>query len=155
MNTMTEARNLESVQRAAGKTRLAATEAFVETLVAHQIKDVFGVIGAPRPDAADLFPGAGIRMLSVAQRESAAHLAHGYGRAGNRLAVCVAPDGPGITDFVPAVASAYWARTPLVVVTPGAGGYAAGHGPMFSKITRWQTHVSSTLQVADALHRAF
>jgi sulfoacetaldehyde acetyltransferase len=154
MNTMTEARNLEPAQRAAGRTHLGAPEALVETLVAHQIKEVFGVIGAPRPEAADLLPGAGIRMLSVARRESAAHMAHGYGRAGNRLAVCVGASGPGLTDFVPAVASAYWARTPLVVVTPETGGYAAGHGPMFSQITRWQTHVSSPSQVADALHRA-
>ena len=155
MNTMTEARNLEAAQRVAGKTRLGAPEALVETLVAHQIREVFGVIGAPRLEAADLLPGAGIRMLNLPQRESAAHMAQGYGRAGNRLAICVAPDGAGIIDFAPAVASACRARTPLVVVTPEAGGSAAGHEPVFSQITRWQTHVSAPAQVADALHRAF
>ena len=54
-----------------------------------------------------------------------------------------------------AVATAYWARTPLVVVTPELGNFATGHAPIFSKITRWQAQVSSPLHVADLMHRAF
>jgi sulfoacetaldehyde acetyltransferase len=156
MNTMTEAENLESAaRRAAGKRRMGAPEAFVETLVAHQVKDVFGIIGSPRLEAVDLFSGAGIRLLSVAHGQGAAHMADGYGRVGDRPAVCIAPDGPGITNFVTAVATAYWARTPLVVVTPESGSLAPGHAPIFSKITRWQAHASSPLHVADLMHRGF
>jgi sulfoacetaldehyde acetyltransferase len=134
---------------------MGAPEAFVETLVAHHVKDVFGIIGSPRLEAADLFSGAGIRLLSVAHGQGAAHMADGYGRVGDRPAVCIAPDGPGITNFVTAVATAYWARTPLVVVTPESGSFAAGHAPIFSKITRWQAQVSTPLHVADVMHRAF
>jgi sulfoacetaldehyde acetyltransferase len=161
---MTEAKNLATAaRRAFGKARMGAPEAFVETLVAHQVKDVFGIIGSPRPDALDLLPGAGIRLVTVAQRQSAAHMAEGYGRVGNRPAVCIAPDGPGLADCVTAVAAAYWARTPLVVVTPESGSLPAGHGgileaghaPILSKITKWQAHVSSPLQMADLMHRAF
>lgn len=156
MNTMTEAKNLESLtRRAGGKLRMGAAEAFVETLAAHQVKDVFGLIGPPRLDALGLFSAAGIRLLSVAHGHGAAHMADGYGRAANQPAVCIAPDGPGITNFVTAVATAYWARTPLVMVSPESGSVATGHAPIFAKITRWQTHVSSPLQVADSLHRAF
>jgi sulfoacetaldehyde acetyltransferase len=156
MNTMTEAKNLEpTARRAAGRQRMGAPEAFVETLVAHQVKDVFGVIGSPRLEAAELFSGAGIRLLSVAHGQGAAHMADGYGRASDRPAVCIAPDGPGITNFVTAVATAYWARTPLVVVSPESESAATGHAPIFAKITRWQTYVSSPLQVADLMHRAF
>src|SRR5688572_15557 len=156
MNTMTEAKNLESeARRTGGKRRMGASEAFVETLAAHEVKDVFGIIGSPRLEALDLFSGAGIRFLSVAHGQGAAHMADGYGRVGNHPAVCIAPDGPGITNFVTAVATAYWARTPLVVVTPESGSFAAGHAAIFAKITRWQTHVSSPPQVADLMHRAF
>jgi sulfoacetaldehyde acetyltransferase len=164
LNTMTEAKNLATAaKRAFGKVRMGAPEAFVETLVAHQVKDVFGIIGSPPLDALDLLAGAGIRRVTVAQQQSAAHMADGYGRVSNRLAVCIAPDGPGFANCLTAVAAAYWARTPLVVVTPESGSLAAGHGsileaghaPIFSKITKWQTHVSSPLQLADLMHRAF
>ena len=164
MNTMTEAKNLATAtRRAFGRARMGAPEAFVETLIAHQVKDVFGTIGSSRPDALDLLPGAGIRLVTVAHQQSAAHVADGYGRVSNRGAVCIAPDGPGFANCVTAVAAAYWARTPLVVVTPeaaslaaGHGGiFAAGHAPILSKITKWQAHVSSPLQLADLMHRAF
>ena len=42
-------------------------------------------------------------------------------RVTNRPTVCIAQNGPGITNFVTAVAAAYWAHTPMVVVTPGIG----------------------------------
>ncbi|MGH6692239.1 MAG: thiamine pyrophosphate-binding protein, partial [Gammaproteobacteria bacterium] len=161
---MTEAKNLATAaRRATGKACMGAPEAFVETLIAHQVKDVFGSIGSPRLDALDLLAGAGIRLVSVAQQQSAAHMADGYGRVGNRPAVCIAPDGPGFARCVTAVAAAYWARTPLVVITPEAASLAAGHGgileaghaQILSKITKWQAHVSSPLQLAELMHRAF
>ena len=160
---MTEAKNLVAEpRRASDRLRMGAPEAFVETLVAHQVKDVFGVIGSPRLDALDLLGGAGIRLVIAAQQQGAAHMADGYGRVSNRPAVCIAPDGPGLAHCVTAVAGAYWARTPLVVVTPESGNLAAGHSgileagnaPIFSKITKWQTHVSSPLELADLMHRA-
>jgi len=77
--------------------------------------------------------------------------------------VCIAQNGPGITNFVTAVAAAYWAHTPMVVVTPESGSLTAGHGgfqeteqmPIFSKITKWQVHVNSPLRMAELMHRAF
>jgi sulfoacetaldehyde acetyltransferase len=160
LNTMTEAKNLASAGRGApGKVRMGAPAAFVETLAAHQVKDVFGVSGS-RLDALDLLAGADIRLVTVAQQQSAAHMADGYGRASQRPAVCIAPDGPGLINFLPAVTAAYWARNPMVVVTPSLaaghhGFFEAGHAPIFSKITRWQAHVSSPAQLADLMHRAF
>jgi sulfoacetaldehyde acetyltransferase len=77
--------------------------------------------------------------------------------------VCIAQNGPGITNFVTAVAAAYWAHSPMVVVTPESGSLTAGHGgfqeteqmPIFSKITKWQVHVNSPLRMAELMHRAF
>jgi sulfoacetaldehyde acetyltransferase len=90
-------------------------------------------------------------------------MADGYGRVTNRPTVCIAQNGPGITNFVTAVAAAYWAHTPMVVVTPESGSLTAGHGgfqeteqmPIFSKITKWQVHVNSPLRMAELMHRAF
>src|SRR5258706_10216139 len=164
MNTMTETKNLATSSKpAGGKVRMSSSEAFIETLVAHKVKDVFGIVGSAYMDALDLFPGAGIRLVSVAHEQNAAHMADGYGRVTNRPTVCIAQNGPGITNFVTAVAAAYWAHTPMVVVPPESGVLTAGHGgfqeteqmPIFSKITKWQVHVNSPLRMAELMHRAF
>lgn len=164
MNILTDAKNLTATTKpAGGKVRMTPSEAFIETLVAHKVKDVFGIVGSAYMDALDLFPGAGIRLVSVAHEQNAAHMADGYGRVTNRPTVCIAQNGPGITNFVTAVAAAYWAHTPMVVVTPESGSLTAGHGgfqeteqlPIFSKITKWQVNVNSPLRMAELMHRAF
>src|SRR3972149_4894556 len=103
--------NEAAIQRTvvSGKTRMTPSEAFVETLVANGVTDVFGIVGSAYMDALDLFPPAGIRFWSVAHEQNAAHMADGYSRASGRHGVCIAQNGPGITNFVTAIAAAYWA----------------------------------------------
>lgn len=147
----------------AGKQQMTPSEAFVETLVANGVKDVFGIVGSAYMDAHDLFPLAGIRFLSVAHEQNAAHMADGYARATGRHGVCIGQNGPGITNFVTAIAAAYWAHSPVVAITPEAGSLTAGLGgfqetdqlPIFSKITKWQTHVNSPSRIAELTGRAF
>jgi sulfoacetaldehyde acetyltransferase len=142
---------------------MTASEAFVETLVAHGVRDVFGIVGSAYMDAHDLFPLAGIRFISVAHEQNAAHMADGYARATGRHGVCIGQNGPGITNFVTAIAAAYWAHSPVVAITPEAGSLTAGLGgfqetdqlPIFSKITKWQTHVNSPSRIAELTGRAF
>ena len=43
--------------------KMTPSEAFVETLVAHGVKNVFGIVGSAYMDALDLFPSAGIRFI--------------------------------------------------------------------------------------------
>lgn len=148
---------------AAAKQRMTPSEAFVETLVANGVKDVFGIVGSAYMDAHDLFPLAGIRFLSVAHEQNAAHMADGYARATGRHGVCIGQNGPGITNFVTAIAAAYWAHSPVVAITPEAGSLTSGLGgfqetdqlPIFSKITKWQTHVNSPSRIAELTGRAF
>ena len=145
-----------------GKMRMTPSEAFVETLVAHGVRDVFGIAGSAYMDAMDLFPLAGIRLVSVAHEQNAAHMADGYSRVTGRHGVCVAQNGPGVTNFVTAIAAAYWAHSPVVAITPEAGTMTAGLGgfqetdqlPIFSKITKYQVHVNSPARIAELTHRA-
>jgi sulfoacetaldehyde acetyltransferase len=144
-------------------TRMTSSEAFVEQLVAEGVTDVFGIVGSAYMDALDLFEPAGIRFLSVAHEQNAAHMADGFSRATNRHGVCIAQNGPGITNFVTAIAAAYWAHSPVVAITPEAGTMTAGLGgfqeidqmPIFSRITRFQTHVNREERIAELTHRAF
>jgi len=143
--------------------RMTPSEAFVETLVAQGVTHVFGIVGSAYMDALDLFPAAGIRFVSTVHEQGAAHMADGYSRASGRHGVCIAQNGPGVTNFVTALAAAYWAHSPVVAVTPEAGSATAGLGgfqeldqlPVFARITKYQAHVSSPGRMAELTGRAF
>ncbi len=163
MNTMADMKNIAKNAAAGGKVRMTPSEAFVETLVAQGVKDSFGIVGSAYMDAHDLFPLAGIRFISVAHEQNAAHMADGYSRVTGKHGLCIAQNGPGITNFVTGIAAAYWAHSPVVCVTPESGSLTMGLGgfqeteqmPIFSKITKWQVHVNSPMRMAELTSRAF
>ena len=163
MNIMVESKNISKAAIAASKLKMTPSEAFVETLLAQGVKDTFGIVGSAYMDAHDLFPLAGIRFVSVAHEQNAAHMADGYSRVTGKHGVCIAQNGPGITNFVTGIAAAYWAHSPVVAITPESGSMTMGLGgfqeteqmPIFSKITKWQVHVNSPLRIAELTSRAF
>ena len=143
--------------------RMTPSEALVETLAANGVTDVFGIVGSAYMDALDIFPAAGIRFVPVAHEQGAAHMADGYARASGRHGVCIAQNGPGITNFVTAIAAAYWAHSPVVFITPETGSSTMGLGgfqeteqlPIFSKITKYQGHVGNPKRMAEIAGRCF
>jgi sulfoacetaldehyde acetyltransferase len=159
MNTITEGSN----RAVTGRQKMTASEAFVETLVANGVKDVFGIVGSAYMDALDLFPLAGIRFISVAHEQGGGHMADGYARVSGRHGVCIAQNGPGITNFVTSTAAAFWAHSPVVVITPETGSATIGLGgfqeteqlPIFSRITKYQAHVNNRTRMAELTARAF
>ena len=98
--------------------KMGPSEALVETLAANGVTHVFGIVGSAFMDALDIFPAAGIRFVPVAHEQGAIHMADGYARASGRHGVCIAQNGPGVTNFVTGVAAAYWAHSPVVFITP-------------------------------------
>jgi sulfoacetaldehyde acetyltransferase len=90
-------------------------------------------------------------------------MADGYARASGRHGVCIAQNGPGVTNFVTGVAAAYWAHSPVVFITPETGSMTMGLGgfqeteqlPIFSKITRYQGHVNNPRRMAEIAARCF
>src|SRR5262245_62017644 len=138
-------------------TKMTPSEALVETLAAHGVKHVFGIVGSAYMDALDLFPAAGIRFVPTVHEQGAGHMADGYARAGGRQGVCIAQNGPGVTNFVTSTAAAFWAHSPVVVITPETGSLGMGLGgfqetdqiPIFSKITKYQGHVNNPARMAE------
>ena len=57
--------------------KMTPSEAFVETLVAHGVKNVFGIVGSAFMDALDLFRAAGIRFIPTVHEQGAGHMADG------------------------------------------------------------------------------
>jgi sulfoacetaldehyde acetyltransferase len=143
--------------------KMGPSEALVETLAANGVTHVFGIVGSAFMDALDIFPAAGIRFVPVAHEQGAIHMADGYARASGRHGVCIAQNGPGVTNFVTGVAAAYWAHSPVVFITPETGSMTTGLGgfqeteqlPIFSKITRYQGHVNNPRRMAEIAARCF
>merc|ERR1719187_3028155 len=144
-------------------TLMTASEAFTESLVANGTKNIFGIVGSALMDSLDIFPAAGIRFVSVQHEQNAVHMADGYSRVTNKPGVCIAQNGPGITNFVTGVAAAFWAHSPVVVITPETGSLGNGLGgfqemnqlPTFSEITKYQAHVCSPKRMAEFTNRCF
>jgi sulfoacetaldehyde acetyltransferase len=143
--------------------KMGPSEALVETLAVNGVTHVFGIVGSAFMDALDIFPAAGIEFVPVAHEQGAIHMADGYARASGRHGVCIAQNGPGVTNFVTGVAAAYWAHSPVVFITPETGSMSLGLGgfqeteqlPIFSKITKYQGHVNNPKRMAEIAARCF
>jgi len=144
-------------------THMMASEAFVEAMVAQGVTEIFGIVGSAFMDALDIFPEAGIRFVPVQHEQNAGHMADGYARISGKHGVCIAQNGPGITNFVTPIAAAYWAHSPVVCITPEAGTATKGLGgfqeadqlPIFSTITKYQGHVNNAMRMSEITSRAF
>ncbi len=100
--------------------KMTTEEAFVKVLQMHGIEHAFGIIGSAFMPISDLFPKAGITFWDCAHEGSGGMMADGYTRASGKMSMMIAQNGPGITNFVTAVKTAYWNHTPLLLVTPQA-----------------------------------
>lgn len=148
---------------ASGPQKMTPSEAFVETMVANDVTDIFGIMGSAFMDAMDIFAPAGIRLVPVVHEQGAAHMADGYARVSGRHGVVIGQNGPGISNCVTAVAAAYWAHSPVVMITPEAGTMGTGLGgfqeanqlPMFEEFTKYQAHVNNPNRMAEFTGRAF
>ena len=143
--------------------RMTPSEAFVETLAANGVTEIFGIMGSAFMDAMDIFAPAGIRLIPVVHEQGAAHMADGYSRVSGRHGVCIGQNGPGISNCVTAIAAAYWAHSPVVIITPETGTMGQGLGgfqeanqlPMFQEFTKYQGHVNNSKRMAEFTARCF
>ena len=110
------------------KSKMYASEAFVETLQAKGVTDIFGILGSAYMDALDIMPAAGIRFISCQHEQNSAHMADGYYRVSGRTGSCIAQNGPGVTNFITGLLAAKYANSPMVAITPEAGTMGIGHG---------------------------
>ncbi|WP_299134774.1 sulfoacetaldehyde acetyltransferase [uncultured Vibrio sp.] len=146
-----------------GTVTMTPSEAFVETMVANDVTDMFGIMGSAFMDAMDIFAPAGIRLIPVVHEQGAAHMADGYSRVSGRHGVVIGQNGPGISNCVTAIAAAFWAHSPVVIVTPETGTKTMGLGgfqecnqlPMFQEFTKYQGHVTHPDRMAEYTGRCF
>ena len=141
--------------------KMTTEEAFVKVLQRHGIEHAFGIIGSAFMPISDLFPKAGIAFWDCAHEGSGGMMADGYTRATGKMSMMIAQNGPGITNFVTAVKTAYWNHTPLLLVTPQAANKTLGQGGFqeveqmaaFKDMVAYQEEVRDPTRVAEVLNR--
>ena len=141
--------------------KMTTEEAFVKTLQMHGIDTAFGIIGSAMMPISDLFPAAGITFYDGAHECNSGMMADGYTRASGRMSMMVAQNGPGITNFVTPVKTAYWNHTPLLLVTPQAANKTIGQGgfqeveqmALFRDMVAYQEEVRDPSRIAETLNR--
>jgi len=141
--------------------KMTTEEAFVKVLQLHGIEHAFGIIGSAFMPISDLFPKAGITFWDCAHEGSGGMMADGFTRASGKMSMMIAQNGPGITNFVTAVKTAYWNHTPLLLVTPQAANKTIGMGgfqeveqmALFKDMVCYQEEVRDPSRVAEVLNR--
>jgi sulfoacetaldehyde acetyltransferase len=141
--------------------KMTTEEAFVKTLQSHGIRHAFGIIGSAMMPISDIFPAAGITFWDCAHEGSAGMMADGYTRATGEMSMMIAQNGPGITNFVTAVKTAYWNHTPCLLVTPQAANKTIGQGGfqemeqmnLFKDCVAYQEEVRDPSRICEVLAR--
>ena len=141
--------------------KMTTEEAFVKVLQMHGVEHAFGIIGSAMMPISDLFPKAGIKFWDCAHECNAGMSADGYTRATGKMSMAIAQNGPGITNFVTPIKTAYWNHTPLLLVTPQAANKTIGQGGfqemeqmrLFADIVCYQEEVRDASRVAEVLNR--
>ncbi|MEY1554246.1 sulfoacetaldehyde acetyltransferase [Yoonia sp. R2331] len=141
--------------------KMTTEEAFVKTLQMHGIRHAFGIIGSAMMPISDIFPAAGIKFWDCAHEMTAGMMADGYTRATGEMSMMIAQNGPGITNFVTSVKTAYWNHTPLLLVTPQAANKTIGQGGfqemeqmnLFADCVAYQEEVRDPSRIAETLNR--
>jgi len=141
--------------------KMTTEEAFVKTLQMHGIEHAFGIIGSAMMPVSDIFEKAGISFWDCAHEGSGGMMADGYTRATGKMSMMIAQNGPGITNFVTPVKTAYWNHTPLLLVTPQAANKTIGQGgfqeveqmALFKDMVCYQEEVRDPSRIAEVLDR--
>lgn len=96
---------------------ISGAEIMVKCLEAEGVDIVFGYPGAAICPFYDKIYDSSITHILVRQEQNAAHAASGYARCSNRPGVCVATSGPGATNLITGIATAYTDSIPIVAIT--------------------------------------
>ena len=141
--------------------KMTTEEAFIKVLQMHGIEHVFGIIGSAMMPVSDLFPAAGIKFWDCAHECNAGMSADGFTRASGKMCMVTGQNGPGVTNFVTPIKTAYWNHTPLLLLTPQAANKTIGQGgfqeiqqmALFEDMVCYQEEVRDPSRMAEVLNR--
>ena len=107
--------------------KMTGAKALIECLRRESIEVIFGYPGGTvLPIYDELYDAKDIRHILVRHEQGAAHAADGYARASGKVGVCLATSGPGATNLVTGIATAYMDSVPILAITGQVPTFAIG-----------------------------
>ena len=100
-----------------GKGKSSGAKAVVSALQRQQVEVVFGYPGGATLPIYDSLSASTIRHIMPRHEQAGAHMADGYARSTGKTGVCMATSGPGATNLVTGVATAYMDSSPVIAIT--------------------------------------
>ena len=148
--------------------RISAARALIESLRAHGVDTIFGIISSHTMEIFDALYDYrhDIRFISARHEHAAAMMADGYARVSGKPGVCLTSTGPGAANSMGGLGEAYFASSPVLSVTSTAEEelYERGLGTihetrdqlgMLSSVTRTAFHVNRPEEVPARVSEAF
>lgn len=145
--------------------KLNGSEIVIECLKEQGVDTVFGYPGGSILNIYDaLYKHQDeITHILTSHEQGAAHAADGYARATGRVGVCLATSGPGATNLVTGIATAYMDSIPIVAITCNVGVNLLGKDSfqeidilgVTMPITKYNFIVKDVTKLADVIRRAF
>lgn len=149
--------------------KVPVSQILVQFLEKLGVKNIFGIPGSHILPVYDGLFDSPIRSLLVKHEQAAAFMAGGYARATGEVGACITTAGPGATNLVTGIASAYSDNLPVIAITGeapthifGKGGLQESSGEggsvdqvaLFNGITRYHRLVERTDYLASVLNQA-
>jgi sulfoacetaldehyde acetyltransferase len=143
---------------------MTPSEALLEQSDAEDTEVIFGLVGLAFMDVLDLLPAVGIRCFPVRHEQNAAHMAGGYAQAlcGRKPGVCIAQNGPGVTNTVTGIKAARLNHSPVVLLSPTATSGSIGTDgfqetdtmAILADCVGWQGRLENRSRIAEYVRTA-
>ena len=144
--------------------QLNGSQIVIECLKEQGVDTVFGYPGGAILNIYDeLYKHPEIHHILTSHEQGASHAADGYARATGKVGVCMATSGPGATNLVTGIATAYMDSVPIVAITANVGTSYLGKDSfqevditgITTPITKYSSIVKDVTRLADTIRRAF
>lgn len=134
-----------------------------QQLAAQGVTAIYGLCGGHIAPIFNSCADNGIALIDVRHEQAAGHAADAHARLTRNIGVAVVTAGPGVTDTVTAVANAYHARSPLILIGGAAPLHTRGQGAlqempqteMFQTFTKASFTIDNTADIPAKFHEAF
>ena len=144
--------------------QLTGSQVIIECLKEQGVDTVFGYPGGAILNVYDeLYKHPEIRHVLTSHEQGASHAADGYARSTGKVGVCFATSGPGATNLVTGISTAYMDSIPIVAITCNVGVSLLGKDSfqevdiagITTPVTKYSFIVKDVEKLADTIRRAF